>query len=111
LVGLSAAIASFWKKPLALIFIDGGHSFASAYADYSGWVSSLLPGGYLLIHDIFPDPAKGGQAPRCIYEMAISSGLFRVLPMVNTLGILQRSLPGEIPETAGCRWNRLTKTA
>ncbi len=111
LVGRSEEIAAFWKKPLALIFIDGGHSFEAAFADYSGWVSSLLPGGYLLIHDIFPDPSKGGQAPRCVYEMALSSGLFHALPMVNTLGILRRSLCGEIPQTAGDRWDRLAEIA
>ena len=103
IVGRSESIASFWKKPLALILIDGGHSFAAAFADYSGWVSHLLPGGYLLIHDVFPDPAQGGQAPRCIYEMALSSGLFHLRPMVNTLGILKRAAPGEITETAGKR--------
>ncbi len=101
LVGRSEDIASFWKKPLSLVFIDGSHSFAAALADYDGWASRLLPGGYLLIHDIFLDPLKGGQAPRCIYEMALASGLFQARPMVNTLGILQRSLPGGISETTG----------
>jgi len=36
--------------------------FEAAFTDYSSWVSHLMPGGYLVIHDIFPDPAKGGQA-------------------------------------------------
>jgi hypothetical protein len=54
------------------------------------WAGHILPGGYLLIHDIFPDPNKGGQAPYEVYKIAIASGLFDVLPMVKTLGILQR---------------------
>jgi hypothetical protein len=49
-----------------------------------------MPEGYLLIHDIFIDPAKGGQAPYEVYKLARASGLFRELPMVKTLGVLQR---------------------
>jgi hypothetical protein len=62
-----------------------------------------MPGGFLVIHDIFPDPALGGQAPRCLYEMALSSGLFTELPMVNTLGVLKRAA-GEPTAMASRRW-------
>jgi hypothetical protein len=50
----------------------------------------VVSGGYLLIHDIFPDPAEGGQAPYQVYQMALNSGLFKPLAMQKTLGILQR---------------------
>jgi hypothetical protein len=75
-----------------LVFIDGGHTFKAAFTDYTNWVSHLLPDGYLLIHDIFLDPSKGGQAPYFIYQLALSSGLFEGLSIINTLGILKRSL-------------------
>jgi MMP 1-O-methyltransferase len=87
----SAIVAGAWSTPLALVFIDGGHTFEAALADYSGWVSHIMPGGFLIIHDIFPDPAKGGQAPYGIYRMALASGLFSELPMTKTLGVLKRS--------------------
>jgi len=32
----------------------------------------ILPGGFLEIHDIFPDPSKGGQAPWHIYNLALA---------------------------------------
>jgi predicted O-methyltransferase YrrM len=85
IVARSEIVARFWRTPLSLIFIDGGHSFKTVFTDYSGWVSHLLPGGYLIFHDIFPDPAQGGQAPYCIYNMALASGLFIELPLIGTL--------------------------
>ena len=90
IIAKSAIVAGAWSTPLGLVFIDGGHTFEAALADYSGWVSHILPGGFLVIHDIFLDPSKGGQAPYCIYRMALASGLFFELPMVKTLGVLKR---------------------
>ena len=89
-VSSSDAAARMWKTPLSLVFIDGGHTEEAALADYNCWAPHIMPGGYLLIHDIFEDPAQGGQAPRRIYDLACSSGQFDSLPMVKTLGVLQR---------------------
>jgi len=108
IVSRSAVVARFWTTPLSLIFIDGGHTFEAAFNDYNAWVSHLLPGGYLVIHDIFPDPAKGGQAPRCIYEMAIDSGLFEELPMTRTLGVLRRASAGLLTERSLDRWTGIS---
>jgi hypothetical protein len=103
----SSRVARSWQTPLGLVFIDGSHTFASAFGDYHAWVSHLQPGGYLVIHDIFFDPAQGGQAPRCIYELALASGLFNELPMTKTLGVLERTSGGVIPETARKKWSDL----
>jgi hypothetical protein len=94
IVARSEVVARFWRTPLSLIFIDGGHTIDEAFTDYNCWVSHLVPGGYLLIHDIFSDPAQGGQAPLCIYNMALASGLFLELPMIRTLGVLKRVAAG-----------------
>ena len=79
IVARSEIVARCWSTPLAMVFIDGGHSLESAFVDYSSWVSHIVPGGFLAIHDIFPDPTKGGQAPYSVYKLALSSGL-PVLP-------------------------------
>ncbi|SHI80123.1 Methyltransferase domain-containing protein [Desulfatibacillum alkenivorans DSM 16219] len=79
-----------WATPLALVFIDGGHTFEAAYTDYVSWAGHVMPGGYLAIHDIFDDPAKGGQAPYEIYNLAKASKLFEECPMTGTLGVLRR---------------------
>jgi predicted O-methyltransferase YrrM len=90
----SEVAARRWATPLSLVFIDGGHALETVLTDYNVWAGHIMPGGYLMIHDIFPDPAKGGQAPFHIYNLALASGLFRDVKIVKTLGMLQR-LPGE----------------
>ena len=94
----SEVAACKWATPLGLVFIDGGHSIESVFSDYNSWAGHIQPGGYLLIHDIFPDPTMGGQAPYHIYNLAMASGLFREVSRVKTLGVLRRKKCGEIPE-------------
>lgn len=89
-IGRSATIGLIWKTPLSLIFIDGSHAYESVLSDYNLWANNLIPGGYLLFHDIFSDPAKGGQAPYLVYMKAVESGLYEVKPMCESLGILIR---------------------
>jgi predicted O-methyltransferase YrrM len=90
IVAKSELVAKCWATPLGMVFIDGGHSLEAAMADYYSWASHVMPGGFLVIHDIFPDPAEGGQAPYTIYKLALASGLYEELPMVKTLGVLRR---------------------
>lgn len=90
IVAASALAGRDWATPLSLVFIDGGHSREAALADYRAWSGHVIGGGYLLIHDIFPDPVDGGQAPYEIYRSALGSGLFEALPIVKTLGVLRR---------------------
>ncbi len=90
IVASSAIVARSWATPLSLVFIDGGHAYETVRQDYDCWVNHIMGGGYLLIHDIFKDPAEGGQAPYQIYQMALASGSFDELPMTKTLGVLRR---------------------
>ncbi|UCD85612.1 MAG: class I SAM-dependent methyltransferase [Deltaproteobacteria bacterium] len=107
IVSKSEVVARSWATPLGMVFIDGGHTFEAVFTDYNSWTPHLIPGGFLAIHDIFSDPAQGGQAPYCVYNLALSSGLFQELPMVNTLGILKKVAGGDITETARKRWREL----
>jgi MMP 1-O-methyltransferase len=97
IVSPSRVVARGWATPLSLVFIDGGHTFEAAFNDYNAWAGHVMPGGYLLIHDIFFDPAEGGQAPRHIYELACCSGLFEDRGVFKTLAVLQRRTGGSLP--------------
>ena len=90
LIGRSAIIGRVWETPLSLIFIDGSHAYESVLRDYEIWSGKLIKGGYLLFHDIFPDPSQGGQAPYLVYQQAVASGHFEEMPMCQSLGILIR---------------------
>ena len=90
IVASSLVASRNWYTPLGMVFVDGGHSLEAAQADYRSWASHVVPGGILAIHDIFPDPAEGGQAPYEILKLAVASGLFVEVDRVKTLGILRR---------------------
>lgn len=90
IVATSSVAGKMWSTLLTMLFIDGGHSFEAAMSDYEIWSKHIVPGGFLVIHDIFKDPSQGGQAPRQVYEKAIASGLYQTLEMTGTLGVLQR---------------------
>jgi predicted O-methyltransferase YrrM len=74
-VGPSVAVARAWATPLGFLFIDGGHADDVAMADYESWAHFLAPGGVLAIHDVFEDPADGGQGPFRVWERAVANGL------------------------------------
>ena len=93
-VGRSAEVARLWRAPLGMVFIDGGHTDAAAVADYEGWAPWVAPGGVLAIHDVFPDPADGGQAPYRIYQRAMKSGAFTEIPGTGSLRLLERTGDG-----------------
>lgn len=89
-VGQSPKVAAQWTTPLAFLFVDGGHGVEPARADFAGWTPHVAPGGTLAIHDVFPDPADGGQAPyEQIYLPAVAAG-FEEQSVTGSLRILRR---------------------
>ena len=60
-------------------------------ADVSEDLDSEREGaGLLAIHDVFPDPADGGQAPYRVYQRALNSGTFEERRVEGSLRILER---------------------
>ncbi|WP_217196373.1 class I SAM-dependent methyltransferase [Streptomyces buecherae] len=93
-VGKSPRVAAVWGGRLGLVFIDGGHTDEHASGDYAGWAPHLAQGGLLVIHDVFPDPADGGQAPYRVYRRALESGAFTEVSDTGSLRVLRRTAPG-----------------
>jgi predicted O-methyltransferase YrrM len=89
-IGGSSTVARSWATPLGLLFIDGGHAFDAALADYEGWSPHVAPGGLLVFHDIFEDPAEGGQAPFEVWKHAVASGDFGPVSTTGSLRVLRR---------------------
>ena len=83
------AVKLEWE-PVGLLFIDGGHSIEPATADYRSWTPFIVQGGTLAIHDVFENPADGGQAPFEIFKMAIASCLFEETDRIGSLRLLRR---------------------
>jgi predicted O-methyltransferase YrrM len=89
IVGDSPTVGRFWQSPVGLLFIDGGHAEDVAMADYDGWSRFVVPGGVLAIHDVFEDPADGGQAPFRVWQRAVREG-FSPLTTTGSLRTLRR---------------------
>ena len=92
IVGQSTTVSAHWRTPLSLLFIDGGHGEQPARDDYAGWAHWVEAGGYLAIHDVFPDPADGGRPPyELIYLPALASGAFTEVESAGSLRVLRRT--------------------
>ncbi|MGP3979663.1 class I SAM-dependent methyltransferase [Streptomyces sp. KR80] len=96
-VGRSPQVAALWTTPLGLVFIDGGHTDEHATADYEGWAPHVAEGGLLVIHDVFADPADGGQAPYRVYRRALGSGAFTEVSATRSLHVLRRVAGSSTP--------------
>jgi len=89
IVGYSVPVAQVWRTPLGFLFVDGGHAEDVAMADYEHWSPRVVPGGTLAIHDVFEDPADGGQAPFHVWQRAVADG-FEPVSATGSLRVLQR---------------------
>ncbi|MFI7449178.1 class I SAM-dependent methyltransferase [Nonomuraea sp. NPDC049714] len=94
IVGGSERVAALWRTPLGMLFVDGGHSDEPVTRDYEGWAPHVMTGGALVFHDIYPDPADGGQAPYRVYLRALASGAFAEVRAEGSLRVLERVAPG-----------------
>jgi MMP 1-O-methyltransferase len=88
-VGTTQQVAAWWRTPVELLFLDGNHTEATAQHDYAAFAPHVAPGGLLLVHDVFPDPADGGQAPWHVVQRAEAEG-FEPVATYGSLRILRR---------------------
>lgn len=90
-IGRSTTVSAHWRTPLSMLFIDGGHAEEHAQNDYTGWARWLDVGGLLVIHDVFPDPADGGQPPYHVFLRALESGAFEEVEALGSMRVLRRT--------------------
>jgi predicted O-methyltransferase YrrM len=49
--GSSCSVASGWKRPVDLLFIDGDHSYEGCGTDLQAWLPLVRPHGWVALHD------------------------------------------------------------
>lgn len=91
IVGRSPVVARGWRTPLRFLFIDGGHTEEAAQRDFDGWARWVEVGAALVIHDVFPNPDEGGQAPFHIYQRALDTNHFREVSGTGSMRVLERT--------------------
>ena len=87
-IGHSTTVAAHWGMPLGLVFIDGGHAFDVALADYEAWSPHTASGGVIVFHDVFEHPDDGGQAPYEVWKLAVRDG-FEPVSTTGSLRVLR----------------------
>ena len=100
ILGRSTTVSALWRTPLSMLFIDGGHAEVHAQNDYAGWAPWVMLGGSLVIHDVFADPADGGQAPYHVFQRALESGAFAEGDALGSMRVLTR-ITGEAGQPVG----------
>lgn len=50
--GDSSTVGKNWTIPISLVFIDGDHTLSGVRKDIITWQDHILPGGYMLLHDV-----------------------------------------------------------
>jgi MMP 1-O-methyltransferase len=91
IVGESSQVARNWLGgKLSLVFIDGGHSEDDVNSDCECWTPHIMPGGFLCFHDVYPNPAHGGQAPFRVFERVRLLSKWCYVGLFESLGVLQR---------------------
>jgi predicted O-methyltransferase YrrM len=91
-VGRSDTVGRWWRTPLSLLFIDGGHGVEPARADFRSWPRWVMAGGVLAVHDVFPDPADGGPPPDpANNQPALATGAFTEVDAVGSMRVLRRT--------------------
>jgi predicted O-methyltransferase YrrM len=88
-VGTTQQVGRWWTSPLTLLFLDGNHTEQVAQHDYEVFSRSLVPGGLLLVHDVFERPEDGGRPPWNVFCRARDEG-FAEVSAQGSLRVLRR---------------------
>lgn len=85
LVGDSRKIARYWARPLGLLFIDGGHDYKSASADFWGFSVYVGYDGVIIFHDYGTEAG----VTRLVEEV-IETGKWKIINQVDSIVVLRR---------------------
>ena len=75
-------------RTVEFLFLDGNHTEATAQHDYAAFAPWIAPGGLLAVHDVFADPADGGQAPFHVLQRAVADG-FTPIAVTGSLHVVR----------------------
>jgi hypothetical protein len=89
LINLSSEfVAPHWTKPIALLWIDGDHTYEGVKRDFCCWSPHLTADATV----VFDDSADRNIGPFKLIEELLASGQFRTIQVVKKVTVLQKVL-------------------
>jgi hypothetical protein len=82
----SVQAARGWQEPIALLWIDGDHTYEGVKADFDSWSSFVVQGGMVAFHDSL-DPRFGVH--RLIKEI-IEKGDYKNIGVVEKITLIEK---------------------
>ena len=89
-VGSTQQVGRWWSSPVSFLFLDGNHTEQVAQHDYAAFARHVVRGGLLAVHDVFPDPADGGQPPWHVVQRALAEG-YEQVSETGSLRVLRKA--------------------
>ena len=90
IVGHSIPVSRAWQTPLGLpLHRRRPRAKTSRWPTTRAGRRTSCSGGVLAIHDVFEDPAAGGQAPFHVWQRAVADG-FEPVSTTGSLRVLRR---------------------
>ena len=83
------------REPVALIFIDGDHSYEGLSADWFAWKPLVAPGGLVCLHDSRSTPARDigtAGSVRATNEIVLQDPDFELLEQIDSLTVVRRRI-------------------
>ncbi|MBN1493548.1 MAG: class I SAM-dependent methyltransferase [Candidatus Omnitrophica bacterium] len=76
----SSLVAVEWKRPIALLWIDGDHRKNGVISDIRNWSKYVIPGGFMAFHD-YPSAEHGfNEVWSAVFKCVLSKpGEWRVI--------------------------------
>ena len=83
----SAELATAWRRPLRLLWIDGCHDYEAVKGDAAGFFPHLVPGAIVALHDVGRKRMPGPT--RCFIDDVVLSDAFGMCGMCEYTGWAQ----------------------
>lgn len=85
-VASSEDAAAAWAGPIRLLFIDGDHPYEAVKTDFTLWTPSVVPGGYIALHDLTTAPG----VTQLYREVMQANDKYTEIFKVGDLGVIRK---------------------
>jgi len=89
---LSTELATSWKKPIRMLWIDGDHTTKGVMNDFDCFAPHLVPGGIIALHDVMHDFRGPVQV---LINKILRTNDFNAAGIVGSIGWAQKGIPSE----------------